>query len=188
MAGDAPLLERLAGLPPVPVAELLDLLEDLAEPGRDPLLAGLAGVDEEGEPAIHPILAVVIEHLRQKPDLTCYASLLESLTGMWNAAVRGAVVARLRAAGLPADDLLLRLEQLSPTLGLKTESREWARAWMADPTAQDANLVQHCMVHLLLALRGLAEARARILTDEPPPKDDSPKEGPPPKERPKEDA
>jgi hypothetical protein len=43
-------------------------------------------------------------------------------------------------------------------------------------------------VHLLLALRGLAEARARILTDEPP-KDDSPKEGPPPKEGPsKEDA
>ena len=40
---------------------------------------------------------------------------------------------------------------------------------MTDPTAQDANLVQHCMVHLLLALRGLAEARARILTDESPP-------------------
>jgi hypothetical protein len=85
---------------------------------------------------------------------------------MWNAAVRGAVVARLRAAGLPADDLLFRLERLSPTLGLKAENREWAQAWMADPTAQDANLVQHSMVHLLLALRGLAEARARVLTDE----------------------
>jgi hypothetical protein len=35
---------------------------------------------------------------------------------------------------------------------------------MADPTAQDAALVQHCVVHLLLALRGLAEARARALT------------------------
>ena len=39
---------------------------------------------------------------------------------------------------------------------------------MADPTAQDAALVQQCMVRLLLALRGLAEARARMLTDEPP--------------------
>jgi hypothetical protein len=39
---------------------------------------------------------------------------------------------------------------------------------MADPTAQDASLVQQCMVRLLLALRGLAEARARILTEEPP--------------------
>jgi hypothetical protein len=47
---------------------------------------------------------------------------------------------------------------------------------MTDPTAQDANLVQHCMVHLLLALRGLAEARARILTDESPPAEE-PKEG-----------
>lgn len=130
------------------------------------MLAGLAGVDEEGEPVIHPILTVVIEHLKLKPEATCYAALLEALTGMWNAAVRGAVVARFRAAGLPADDLLFRLERLSPTLGLKADNREWARAWMADPTAQDANLVQHCMVHLLLALRGLAEARARALTDE----------------------
>ena len=166
MAGDAPLLDRLAGLPPVPVSELLDLLGQLPELGRDPMLAGLAGVDEDGEPAVHPLLAAVIEHLKQKPDATCYAALLEALTGMWNAAVRGAVVACLRAAGLPADDLLLRLESLSPTLGLKTENREWARAWMADPTAQDAVLVQQCMVRLLLALRGLAEARARLLTDE----------------------
>ena len=171
MAGDTPLLDRLAGLPPVAVTELLDLLEHLPELGRDPMLAGLAGVDDEGEPAVHPLLVTVIEHLKQKPDATCYGALIEALTGMWNAAVRGAVVARLRAAGLPADDLLLRLERLSPTLGLKAESREWARAWMADPTAQDAALVQQCMVRLLLALRGLAEARARMLIDEPPKED-----------------
>lgn len=168
MAGDAPLLDRLAGLPPVSVSELLALLEQLPEPERDPMLAGLAGQDEEGEPAIHPLLEAVVEHLKRNPDATCYAALLEALTGMWNAAVRGAVVARLRAAGLPADDLLLRLEQLSPTLGLRAENREWARVWMADPTAQDTSLVQQCMVRLLLALRGLAEARARMLTDEPP--------------------
>jgi hypothetical protein len=166
--GDAPLLERLASLPPVSVGELVELLERLEEPGRDPLLAGLAGVDEDGEPAIHPLVAAVVEHLRQKPEATCYAALLEALTGMWNAAVRGAVVSRLRAQGLPADDLLLRLEALSPTLGLKSESREWARQWMADPTAQDATLVQQCLVRLLLALRGLAEARARMLIGEPP--------------------
>ena len=168
MAGDTPLLDRLAGLPAVSVADLLEILERMPELGRDPLLAGLAGVDEEGEPAVHPLLAAVIEHLKQKPDATCYAALIEALTGMWNAAVRGAVVARLRAAGLPADDLLLRLERLSPTLGLKGENRERARAWMADPTAQDAVLVQQCMVRLLLALRGLAEARARMLIDEHP--------------------
>jgi len=57
---------------------------------------------------------------------------------------------------------------LSPTLGLKSESREWARQWMTDPTAQDATLVQQCLVRLLLALRGLAEARARMLIGEPP--------------------
>ena len=168
MAGDAPLLERLAGLPPVSVGELLDVLAQLPQLGRDPMLAGLTGEDEEGEAAIHPLLAAVLEHFKQKPDATCYDALIEALTGMWNAAVRGAVVSRLRAAGMPADDLLFRLERLSPTLGLKGENREWARAWMADPTAQDAALVQQCMVRLLLALRGLAEARARMLTDEPP--------------------
>jgi hypothetical protein len=150
------------------VADLLAVLERMSEFERDPMLAGLVGVNEEGEPAVHPLLVAVIEHLKQKPDTTCYAALIEALTGMWNAAVRGAVVGRLRAAGMPADDLLLRLERLSPTLGLKGESREWARAWMADPTAQDASLVQQCMVRLLLALRGLAEARSRILTEEPP--------------------
>jgi hypothetical protein len=154
--GDAPLLERLASLPAVSVGELVELLERMEEPGRDPLLAGLVGVDEDGEPAIHPLVAAVAEHLRQKPETTCYAALLEALTGMW------------RAQGLPADDLLLRLEALSPTLGLKSESREWARQWMSDPTAQDAALVQQCLVRLLLALRGLAEARSRMLTGEPP--------------------
>ena len=173
MASDAPLLDRLARLPAVPIAELVELLERMPDLARDPLFAGLAGVDEEGNPGVHPLLAAVVEHLRQKPDATCYAALLEALTGIWNAAVRGAVVARLRAAGLPADDLLLRLQALSPTLGFQAEKREWARQWMADPTAQDAQLVQQCLVRLLLALRGLAEARARALTDPGPPSPDA---------------
>ncbi|MGH7383566.1 MAG: hypothetical protein ACREKG_00195 [Candidatus Rokuibacteriota bacterium] len=165
---DAPLLERLAGLPAVPVSELIQLLEAMPDLSKEPLLAGLVGVDEQGEPAAHPLLGLVVEHLKERPAATCYAALLEALTGIWNGAVRGAVVARLRAAGLPADDLLLRLEALSPTLGLQTEKREWARHWMADPTAQDAQLVQQCLVRLLLAVRGLAEARARLLTDRGP--------------------
>jgi hypothetical protein len=173
VASDAPLLDRLARLPAVPIAELVELLERMPDLARDPLFAGLAGVDEEGNPGVHPLLAAVVEHLRQKPDATCYAALLEALTGIWNAAVRGAVVARLRAAGLPADDLLLRLQALSPTLGFQAEKREWARQWMADPTGQDAQLVQQCLVRLLLALRGLAEARARALTDPGPPSPDA---------------
>jgi hypothetical protein len=161
---DVPLLERLAGLPAVPVSELLRLLEAMPDLSKEPLLAGLVGEDEQGEPAAHPLLGLVLEHLKERPAGTCYAALLEALTGIWNAAVRGAVVARLRASGLPPDDLLLRLQALSPTLGLMAENREWAQHWMADPTAQDAQLVQQCLVRLLLAVRGLAEARARLLT------------------------
>jgi hypothetical protein len=152
---DLPLLERLAGLPAVSIADLMELLERMPDLARDPLMA-------------HPLLGVVIEHLKERPESPCYGALLEALTGVWNAAVRGAVVARLRASGLPADDLLLRLQALSPTLGLQAENREWARQWMADPTAQDAQLVQQCLVRLLLAMRGLAEARASMLTDSGP--------------------
>jgi hypothetical protein len=173
VASDAPLLDRLAGLPAVSIAELVALLERMPDLARDPLLAGLVGVDEEGTPAVHPLLAAVVEHLKQRPEATCYAALIEALTGIWNAAVRGAVVARLRAEGLPADDLLLRLAALSPTLGFQADKRDWARQWMADPTAQDAQLVQQCLVRLLLAVRGLAEARARALTDLKPPSPDS---------------
>jgi hypothetical protein len=164
-SGDAPLLERLAGLPAVTVGELIALLDALPDLSKEPLFAGLVGVDEQGEPAVHPLLTAVAEHLGQRPKATCYAVLIEALTGMWNAAVRGAAVARLRNAGLPADDLLLKLQHLSPTLGFQADDREWARQWMADPTAQDAQLAQQCMVRLLLALRGLAESRARMLTD-----------------------
>jgi hypothetical protein len=161
------LLDRLAGLPPVPVRDLLTLIEAVPDPTRDPLLAGLYLHEEDGTAVAHPLLTAVTEHLAQRPDASCYATLIEALTGIWNAAVRGAVVARLRAAGLPPDDLLLRLSALSPTLGLAAESRDWARQWMADPTAQDALLIQQCLVRLLLAMRGLAESRASELAGEP---------------------
>jgi hypothetical protein len=164
-SSDAPLLERLAQLPAVSISELIELLGRLPNLAKDPILAGLVAVDEDGQATVHPLLAAVVEHLQRRPDATCYGALIEALTGIWNAAVRGAAVARLRDAGLPPDDLLLRLQQLSPTLGLQADNREWARQWMADPTGQDAQLVQQCLVRLLLAVRGLAEARARALTE-----------------------
>ena len=166
MSQDAPLLERLARLPAVPVAEVLALLARMERPDQDPLLARLVAVDEEGERTAPPLVAAVLQHLQRHPDLTCYQALIEALTGLWNAAVRAAVVARLRAAGLPPDDLLLRLQALSPTLGFAAEGREWAREWLADPLTQDAALADQCLVRLLLAIRGMAEARAAALTED----------------------
>ena len=163
MTGDAPLLERLAQMPAVPAAEATDLLERLDDVAKDPLLGPLFGVDEEGDAVVNPLVPSVLQQFQEKADLTCYAALLEGLTGVWNAAVRAAVVARLRAAGLPPDDLLLRLQALSPTLGFKAEKGEWAREWLADPFTQDALLVQQCVVRMLLALRALAETRASEL-------------------------
>lgn len=164
MAGDAPLLERLARLPAVPAAAAASLLERLARPQNDPVIGPLFGVDEEGDPAVNALVPVVLQQFQGKPELTCYAALLEGLTGIWNASVRAAVVSRLRAAGLPPDDLLLRLQKLSPTLGFAQEKGEWARDWLADPVSRDALLVQQCVVRVLFALRCLAEARATELT------------------------
>lgn len=164
MSQDVPLLERLGQLPPVPVAQILSLLGRLERPDQDPLLARLVAVDEAGERVIPPLVVAVLQHLGRDPGLTCYQALLEALTGIWNAAVRAAVVRRFRAAGLPPDDLLLRLSTLSPTLGFTAERREWVREWLADPVTHDAALVEQCLVRLLLALRGMAEARAAALT------------------------
>ena len=164
MAGDVPLLERLARLPEVPAADAIALIERLGEADRDPVVGTLFGVDEDGDAVVDSLVPVVLQQFQQKTDLTCYAALLEGLTGIWNAAVRAAVVARLRAAGLPPDDRLLRLQALSPTLGLSAEKGEWAREWVADPFTQDALLVQQCVVRVLLALRTMSEARAAELT------------------------
>lgn len=164
MPGDMPLLERLARLAPVPAAAAAALLEQLPQLQKDPVIGPLFGVDEEGDAVVNALVPAILQQFQDKPDLTCYAALLEGLTGIWNAAVRAAVVARLRATGLPPDDLLLRLAKLSPTLGFANEKGDWAREWLADPFAQDALLVQQCVVRLLFALRGLAEARAIELT------------------------
>ena len=164
MPGDVPLLERLAQLPPVPAATAVSLLERLAEPHTDPLIGPLFGVDEDGDPAVSALVPVVLQQFAEKADLTCYAALVEGLTGIWNAAVRAAVVTRLRAAGLPPDDLLIKLQALSPTLGFASEKGSAARSWLSDPFTQDALLVQQCVVRLLFAVRSMAEARAVELT------------------------
>jgi hypothetical protein len=161
---DIPLLERLAQLPAVPAAEAVGLLERLREPNKDPVIGPLFGIDDEGDPVVNALVPVVLQHFQDTQDLTCYHALLEGLTGIWNAAVRAAVVARLRAAGLPADDLLLKLQALSPTLGFSAEKGEWSRQWLADPFTQDAVLVQQCVVRLLFSIRALAESRATELT------------------------
>ncbi|PYM19540.1 MAG: hypothetical protein DMD81_03535 [Candidatus Rokuibacteriota bacterium] len=164
MPGDAPLLERLAGLPPVPASIAVALLERLPAAHRDPVIGPLFGVDDDGNTTVNPLVPPVLQQFQEKSGLQCYAALIEGLTGIWNAAVRAATVARLKSSGLPPDDLLLRLQKLSPTLGFSSEKAEWAREWVADPFTQDAVLVQQCLVRLLFAMRALAEARAAELT------------------------
>ena len=164
---DIPLLERLAQLPAVPAADAVALLERLREPNKDPVIGPLFGVDDEGDPVVNALVPLVLQHFQDTQDLTCYHALIEGLTGIWNAAVRAAVVARLRASGLPADDLLLRLQALSPTLGFAAEKGDASRHWLADPFTQDAVLVQQCVVRLLFSIRALAESRAAELTASP---------------------
>ena len=161
---DIPLLERLAQLPAVPAAEALAIMERLREPQKDPVIGPLFGVDDDGDTVVNALVPVVLQQFESKPDLTCYQALVEGLTGIWNAAVRAAVVARLRASGLPPDDLLIKLQALSPTLGFSGEKGDVSRQWMADPFTQDAVLVQQCLVRLLFALRALADARAAEMT------------------------
>ena len=164
MAGDAPLLERLASLTAVPAASVIELLERLPRPQQDPVIGPLFGTDAEGDLVANPLLPAVLQQFQQKGELTSYAALLEGLTGIWNASVRAGVVARLRASGLPSDDLLLRLQSLSPTLGFSGEKGDASRQWMADPFTQDAVLVQQCLVRVLFAIRALAESRATEMT------------------------
>jgi hypothetical protein len=161
---DGPLLERLAQLPAVPAADAVAMMERLREPQKDPVIGPLFTVDDEGDAVVNALVPIVLQQFQGKPELTCYQALVEGLTGIWNAAVRAAAVARLRASGLPPDDLLIKLQALSPTLGFSAEKSETSRQWLADPFTQDAVLVQQCLVRLLFAIRALAESRATELT------------------------
>jgi hypothetical protein len=164
MANDMPFLERLAQMPAIPAAAAAMLVAELTAPQSDPVLGPLFGVDDEGDAVVNALVPAVLQQFQERDSLTCYQALIEGLTGIWNAAVRAAVVSRLRATGLPTDDLLIRLQKLSPTLGFAKEKGDWVREWLADPFSQDGLLVQQCVIRLLLALRCLAEARAVELT------------------------
>src|SRR2546429_326216 len=56
MAGDAPLLERLAGVTPVAASEGLQLIERPREPPSDPGIGPLFGVDDEGGAGGDPLV------------------------------------------------------------------------------------------------------------------------------------
>jgi len=74
----------------------------------------------------------VLQALAQKEGLTCYAALLEGLTGIWNAAVRAAVVdrcARRAASGRPA---AAAPEAVAHARFASEDNHEWAREWLAD--------------------------------------------------------
>ena len=61
-------------------AEPLDTRD---EPGADPTIGPLFGADEDGNAAVNPLVPMVLEHMQEKEDGTCYAALLEGLTGIW---------------------------------------------------------------------------------------------------------
>src|SRR5258708_16432238 len=66
MAGDAPLLERLAGMTPVAAAEVLELIERLSEPQSDPVIGPLFGMDDEGEAVVNPLVPAVLQQFQDK--------------------------------------------------------------------------------------------------------------------------
>src|SRR5437879_12023889 len=115
---DIPLLERLAQLPAVPATTAVALLERLARPHTDPVIGPFFGVDDDGDAVVNALVPTVLRQFQAEEDLTCYAALLEGLTGIWNAVVRAAVVARRRAGGLAPDDCLPQLQSFSPTVGI----------------------------------------------------------------------
>src|SRR5262249_62264441 len=104
MPGDVPLLDRLAQLTPVPATAAASLVERLDEPNSDPVIGPLFGTDEDGDTVVNPLVPAVLQALAQKEGLTCYAALLEGVSGIWDAAVRAGVVGRLPAAGVAPGD------------------------------------------------------------------------------------
>jgi len=63
MAGDAPLLERLAQLPAFRAAAAVQLVERLAKPQADPVIGPLFGVDEDGDVGVSPLVPAVLKQL-----------------------------------------------------------------------------------------------------------------------------
>src|SRR2546429_9989159 len=108
MAGDVPLLERLAKLPAVPAAAAVELLERLAKPQTDPVIGPLFGVDEDGDMGVNPLVPAVLKQPGGRKGLACYWGLIRGLDGVLNAAVRARGVARRGAPRLPPGPPLLQ--------------------------------------------------------------------------------
>src|SRR5262249_31114634 len=101
MAGDAPLLDRLARLPAVPAADAVALLERLAKPQADPVIGPLFGVDEEGDVGVRPLVPAGLPQPGGKKDPTGYAGPLRGPSGVREGPGPGAGGGR-RGRGAPA--------------------------------------------------------------------------------------
>ena len=146
----------------------VQLLERLAKPRADPVIGPLFGVDEEGDAAREPPGAGGARAAAaDRAELTCYAALLEGLTGIWNAAVRGrGRRAAARVGPARRTTCLLRLQDAVADPGLRgREARSGRASGWPIRSRQDALLVQQCVVRLLLALRAMAEARGARADD-----------------------
>src|SRR5260370_36619298 len=98
MAGEAPLVERVAGVTPVAAAEVLELIERLSEPQSDPVIGPLFGMDDEGEAVVNPLGPAALQRFPDQPELPCYVAAIEGLTRVWERPVGAAAGHAPRAA------------------------------------------------------------------------------------------
>src|SRR5256712_8940678 len=101
---------------PVPAAGAASLVERLDEPNADPVIGPLFGTDEEGDTVVNPLVPAVLQALAQKEGLTCYAALLEGLTGIWNPPAPPAAPDPRRRPGCPQAHRLFRRRNPPPPL------------------------------------------------------------------------
>ncbi len=104
---------------------------------QDPLHGPLFGVDEEGDAVVNALVPAVLQQFQEKAELTCYGALLEGLTGIWNAAVRTAVVAKLAGVRTAFRRSAPAAAGAVSYPGLRAEKGTWTREWLADPFTQD---------------------------------------------------
>ena len=125
MSRDAPLLERLARLPAVPVGDLLALIERLARPDQDPLLAASG-------PGTR--LAAQVRDLVAQPDLVVNPATREMLAPALVAHLRLAMANALH--GVFVVGLIVCVVALASSFLVPSgRARDLARAEEAAPTA-----------------------------------------------------
>src|SRR2546427_9906963 len=107
MAGDVPLLERLAQLASVPAAEAADLVERLAMLQADPVVGPLVGVDEEGGLVGNPLVPPGLKSLEERTVYQCHGAPSGGVARVLNADGRAWGEAWLYGCGVVADALRL---------------------------------------------------------------------------------